>query len=314
MQTLSIPAAAAPAPSAFSSNAELALTLLGPSPTMAQLWSQMRRLAPHMRTLLLTGAPDCGQEAVARLLLDLSPQPGRFFLTLRAADAEERLSRAQAPGGLPAEVFLFLPDVDALSAAAQDGILRLLKSRRPSTLSVVAATSENLRALVSVGRFAGELAEALGAVRIAVPALKERPEDLPMLLNQMIHLRCQAKQRAEPQLTEALLRASMQHAWSGNLRELSELVEELLNRNPAKGELDLPDWTRAVHVHRLPKNTPEPARLIRLDTVVQEHIYAVLRACSGNKFRAAEVLGISRSTLYRMLEAAAQDEALPLAS
>lgn len=314
MHTLPINADLAPATSAFSSNAELALTLLGPSPAMSQLWSQMRRLAPHMRTLLLTGAPDSGQEAVARLLLDLSPQPGRFFLTLRAEDAEDRLARAQAPGGLPAEVFLYLPDVDSLSSAAQGAVLRLLKSRRPTTLAVVAATSENLRTLVSMGRFCAELADLLGAVRIAVPALKERPEDIPMLLNQMVQLRCHSRQRPVPQLTEALLRASMQHAWTGNLREFSELVEELLHRNPSKGELDLPEWTRAVHMQRTPKPLPAPTRLIRLDTVVQEHIYSVLRACSGNKLRAAEVLGISRSTLYRMLEGTGQEMDLPLAS
>ncbi len=308
------PITAAAADLALPSSAELALTLLGPSTSMSQLWAQMRRLAPHVRTLLLTGAPDCGQEAVARLLLDLSPQPHRLFLMLPAAKAEERLAGAQAPSSLPPEIFLYLPDADRLSATAQDAVLRLIRSRRPQAVTVVAAASDHLRTLVSMGRFCPELAELLSAVRLAVPALKERVEDLPMLLHQMLTLRCQAKRRSTPQISEPVLRAAMGHGWSGNLRELSDTVDELLKGNDAKAELEILDWTRAMNAGRIPKVKPADVRMIRLDAVMQEHIYSVLGACSGNKQRAAEVLGISRSKLYRMLEEAAENAPLSLAS
>ena len=94
-----------------SASADLALTLLGPSPAMAQLWSQLRRLAPYVRTALLTGEQDCGQEAVARLLLDLSPQNRRSFVKITAAEAESRLVRSTNFSTLPSDLFLFLPDV-----------------------------------------------------------------------------------------------------------------------------------------------------------------------------------------------------------
>lgn len=304
----------APAALALTSSAALALTLLGPSTSMCQLWSQMRRLAPHMRTLLLTGAPDCGQEAIARLMLDLSPQPRRQFLVLPACEVEERLERSQVPASLPTEFFLFIPDADQLLPGAQVSLFQFLRTRRNSGTTVVAAMTENLKTLVGLGRFSAELAEVLGAVRIAVPTLKERAEDLPMLLNQMIHMRCQQRQRSVIQVAQPVLRAAMQHDWSGNLRELTEAVDELIRLSGSKMEAGLPEWTRALNAHRLPKAGPIPARMIRLDTVIQEHIYSVLRSCSGNKQQAADVLGVSRSTLYRMLESAALETPLALAS
>ena len=289
--------------------------LLGPSAAMSALWSQARRLAPHARTVLLTGDPDCGQEAVARLLLDLSAHPQRPFVTLGEGDAEDRLSRPHGPQSLPPELFLFVPQVHRLSPVAQAGLLRLLRTRRTRALSVVAATGEDLRALVGLGRFSAELAEILTAVRIVTPPLKERLEDIPMLLAQMLASRCQGQRRPVPQLSEELLRAAMRHEWHGNLRELSEVAKLLLLEEVAGEELRASHLFRAFGALQRPEEISSgDVRLVKLDTVVQEHICAVLRSCRGNKLRAAEVLGISRSTLYRMLDAAAQNTSLPLAS
>ena len=288
-----------------SSSADLALTLLGPSAAMAQLWAQIRRLAPHVRTVLLTGAPDCGQEAVARLLLDLSPGNHRGFLQLTAAKAETRLLRTAGLNSLPTDVFLYLPDIHRFSLAAQDALLRLMRMRRSRPFTVVAASPEDLRSLVDLGRFTPELADTLSSVRLAVPCLKQRQEDIPMLLSHMLSARGLETGRPAPQPTDEFLRAAMQHSWPGNLRELSRTVACLTSGSQHDG-------LRAADLHgalalQVPVLTAEPvaARLVSLDTVVQEHISAVLRACRGNKLRAAEVLGISRSTLYRMLDAAA---------
>lgn len=295
-------------------SAELALTLLGPSAAMSQLWSQLRRLAPHVRTVLLTGEPDCGQEAVARLLLDLSPQPKRPFLSLSAEDAEQRLTRG-IHASIPPEVFLYLPDVHRLSTAAQDGLLRLVRTRRSRSLAIIAATKEDLRAMVSTGRFSPELAEYLGSVRLTVPALRNRREDVPMLINQMLAARLQGTGESVPQVTEDLLRAAMQHNWPGNLRELSSAVEYVLSEVREGSELSGADLHRALASSQQPQShEPAPVRMVPLDAIVQEHIYAVLRGCRGNKLRAAEVLGISRSTLYRMLDASPQDLPFSMAS
>ncbi len=295
-------------------SAELALHLLGPSTAMASLWSQVRRLAPHARTVLLTGGMDCGQEAVAKLLLDLSPCPQRTFAVLREPETEEHLARACSSSTSFQDCFLFLPELHRLSLAGQHSLLRLLRTRRTRAVSVVVATAEDLHSMVSLGRFLPELAEMLGAVRIGVPALKNRVEDLPMLLAQMLSVKSQSG-RPLPQLSEELLRAAMQHSWPGNLKELAHVAESLLKRDRIEDDLRTADLLDALGTVRA---TPAPAaqqvRMVKLDTVVQEHIYAVLRGCRGNKLRAAEVLGISRSTLYRMLDAAAQNSSYSIAS
>ncbi len=301
--------------SAAAPSAEFALCLLGPSSAMAQLWAQMRRLAPHVRTVLLTGEPDCGQEAVARVLLDLSPHAHRSFVQLTAAEAEARLLRSAGFTSLPNDVFLFIPDIDQFSAAAQDGLLRLLRTRRSRALTVVAAAPQDLRSLAGLGRFSPELADALGSVRIAIPSLRQRAEDLPMLINHLLSASSHRAGLPVPQTTDDFLHAAMQHTWGGNLRELGQTLTSLCADVHGQ-ELRAADLLRCLITHR-PHHAEQasPARLVSLDTVVQEHIYTVLRACQGNKVRASEVLGISRSTLYRMLDSpSAAHTSLPIAS
>lgn len=297
-------------------SADHTLTLLGPSAAMAQLWTQVRRLAPYLRTVLLTGEPDCGQEAVARLLLDLSPHRHRNFLCLNSADADARLLRPGAFASFPSNVFLFLEDVSQFSGAAQDLIVRLIRTRRAQSLSVVASTTQDLRSLVSLGRFSGELADLLSAVSVPLPSLRQRAEDLPMLLGQLLSVRAAASGQISPQLSEGFLRAAMNHPWSGNFRELTRVVALLCEDLP-EGSLSPDHLSRAVaRVQSFAEKPASPPRLVTLETVIQEHIASVLQAFQGNKLRAAETLGISRSTLYRMLDAATVTNApaLPLAS
>jgi DNA-binding NtrC family response regulator len=316
LQPYSLPSRPASVASA-SSGAELALTLLGPSAAMAQLWSQMRRLAPHVRIVLLQGKPDCGQEAVAQLLLELSAQSHRLFVQLTAAEADRRLTRHAGLSSLPTDVFLYLPDVEHFSAEAQDALLRLIRLRRPRLFTLVAAAGQDLRALAAAGRFLPELASLLSSVHIPVPELHDRAEDLPMLIGHSLAGLCRTAGRDVPHITEGFLRAAMHHRWHGNLRELTRVLASLV-QDRTRRELCPEHLVAALAAHPVPAAGPvtSPARLVSLDTVVNEHIGAVLQACHGNKLRAAEILGISRSTLYRMLDsvAAAQPNALPLAS
>lgn len=295
---------------------DLAVALLGPSTAMAQLWGQVRRIAPHLRAALLTGAADCGQEAVARVLLDLSPNPRRSFFQLSAAEAETRLLRPAGLTAIPADLFLFIPDVHRYSAEAQRSLLQLMRMRRSRAFTVVAATVEELGSLVAVGRFSAELADALSSVRVTVPSLRERVEDLPMLLAHLLETHRTDRNRPILKPTEPFLRAAMAHPWSGNFRELVRVVEAFCASARSEAELSAEDLEKVL-AEQSRKSSAEtmPIRMVSLDTVVQEHIGAVLRACRGNKLRAAEILGISRSTLYRMLDAAsARNPSLPLAS
>lgn len=268
---------------------------------MARLWIQVRRLAPQARTILLTSAPDCGAEAVANLCLQLSSQPQRRFITLDKHEAEVRFSRSAARHHLPEDNFYYIPEVGQLSLEAQKGLLRLLHARRGNPVSVVAATSKDLKTFVATGTFLRELSQALSGVRICIPALSQRTEDLPMLIEQTIYNHCAAMKRNVPQISPALFHLAMAYPWSGNFRELSAVVQELLNTPRVKSQLKADDWTRAMKACRDPE-VVSTVRMLSLKAVIHEHLNAVMVACEGKKTLAADVLGISRSCLYRMLD------------
>ena len=281
--------------------------LHGPSAAMARLWSQIRRVAPHFRTALLTGETGTGGEAVARALHEASPFRQRVLRVLPASAAEVRFAGRSEVGE---SSVVYLPEIERLSAAAQNGLLRMVRLRGPRAGCVIAFARHELRALVSAGSFSTELAAALGALRIVLPSLSERIEDLPMLLGQAVSRLAKELGVAEPELADDFLEAASEFAWPRNLDQMDEIVTWLLTEHEAE-RLHAVDFEAACAVHGAKRlSTVMPVRLERLDQLVQEHIRAVLMACGGNKLRAAEVLGISRSTLYRMLDSAVPASAL----
>ena len=290
--------------------------LIGPSPAMGRLWAQLRLLAPHFRVALLTGEPGCAADAVAQALHDLSPFSGTPLVSIRAADADRRLRHPGALFGNAARGALFVTDIDCLSAAAQQMLLRFLRLRRHRRIAVVGFTSVDLRPLVSSGAFNTELFAHIGSLRIQLPALRERVQDIPLLTHQFLQIEAVRLGRPVPALDPAFLTAAAEYAWPGNLDQLRRAVAWLLEScdRPMLAPADLHTAIAAVRVE--PDGQETAVRMVPLDHVVQEHVRAVLVGCNGNKLRAAEVLGISRSTLYRMLEAAAagSGDSLALAS
>jgi DNA-binding NtrC family response regulator len=275
--------------------------LLGPSASITHVWSQIRRVAPYFRTALLTGERGSGTEAAAQALHQLSPLNDRPFIVMTPADCEARLTGPTSPRF--AGDTLFFPEVDHLSAAAQQSLLRILRHRRPHQVCVIAAAQGDLRPLVSAGSFSSVLATQLSALHIAMPPLRERQEDIPALA---IHLITQEARAAgiltPPSITPELLQVLSEHPWPGNLDQLQTVLRRLLRRHPNAAP-DTAALRSLLEDSHTPTTTPiEPVRLLKLDQVIQEHIRAVLLRCNGNKLRAAEVLGISRSTLYRMLD------------
>ena len=278
--------------------------LLGPSPAIARTWSQIRRVAPHFRAALITGEPGCGAEAAARSLHTLSPDGALPFETLDAARAERMFAPASLDLQKPCEGLIFLAEVDKLSPGAQRGIVRKLRLRGRAPFRVVAASATELRACVSAGRFSAELAEALGTIRIALPPLRERPEDIPLLATHFIQRIGALLKVPKPNLARGFNETCVAFAWPGNLTQFEQVLHQLLSTNET-GTFTPEDLVHATQ--SIPDRSvqlPAPTRMLRLEDIVQEHIRAVLIACQGNKLRASEVLGISRSTLYRMLDGA----------
>jgi len=279
--------------------------LLGPSPAVEQLWKQLRRVAPLFRTAMLHGEPGSGAEYAARVLHDLSPSAHQPFVILSAADAEERF---RARSQYATDGVLFIATLERLSLPAQNGLLHLLRRRGNHCPRVVAFTSRSLRTLVAANRFSAELANILGAIHIALPALRDRLDDIAPLAHTALHLSASLRNLAAPDLAPCLLDAARTCSWPGNIDQLRAGFDWLIETHsdaPTLYAHHLESALAAVdHAAETSAQAATAAapRLIRLDIIVQEHIRSVLSACNGNKLRAAELLGISRSTLYRMLE------------
>jgi DNA-binding NtrC family response regulator len=281
---------------------EIPNILDGSSPAITQLRGQIQRIAPYFRTAMLTGARHCGDHAVAALLHQLSPLADRPLLTLDPTDAEMMLGEPFPPAAVTDAGMLFLIWPERLSRTAQLTLLRLLRQRKPTPPRVVIFAEHGLRPLVSTGTFSAQLEASLSALRIALPTLRERADDIPSLLH--AHLEQAAAQAGHPipQLTPSLLEAARQHTWPDNLRDLRAVAGLLLQQNHT-APLDANTFQSTLQsVPTGPPADRRAVRLIRLEQLIQEHVRAVLLACNGNKLRAAEVLGISRSTLYRMLD------------
>lgn len=287
---------------------DLLLQLRGPSEPMARLWSQIKVVAPHFRTLLLTGERGSGAETVARLLQTLSPHgKGRFLSFNVAQDPDGVAKRLRSPRRLLQGVaggVLYLHEVDRLSPEAQADLLRFLRLNRHHLCALIAFSSRDLRSLVVADGFSDSLAEYLGSFSISLPALRERRGDIPLLAESCLREACLRLDQPVPQLSEGFLQEAMGLEWPGNLDQL-RAVMELLAGSSTGAPLEaadlnaaLVDWGQAPGVNEASTDV----RLVKLDQVMQEHIRSVLIACKGNKLRASEILGISRSTLYRMLD------------
>jgi two-component system response regulator HydG len=272
--------------------------LLGPSASIARVWSQIRRVAPYFRTALITGEPGTGAETVAHTLHSLSPLAARPFTVIRAAEAEAKFAGA-APMKFHGHT-LFFEDIERLSIAAQHGLLRLMQNRRSSQTCVIASAMGELKPLVAAGSFSGVLASSLSALQITLPPLRERREDIPAMA---LHFLTQEAKGSHPSAEAGFFEALSRAEWRGNIDQMQAVLRRLLERfsEQALSAVMLPELMQETGPK--PMQATEPVRLLKLEQVVQEHIRAVLLRCNGNKLRAAEVLGISRSTLYRMLDA-----------
>jgi DNA-binding NtrC family response regulator len=270
---------------------------------MTRLWSQLRLLAPHFRVALLTGEPGSGADAVAQALHDHSPFAGTPLIRIRAADSDRQLRHPASLIGDAPRGALFLTDIDRLSPTSQQVVMRLLRLRRHRRIAVVASTCVDLRPLVSAGTFNGELFANLGSLRLHIPSLRERIQDIPLLTHQFLQTEATRQARLVPPFDPALLPAISEYTWPGNLDQLRAALSWMLEH--CDGALTPADLHAAIAEVRAENEAAEaPVRMVSLDHIVQEHVRAVLIGCNGNKLRAAEVLGISRSTLYRMLDAA----------
>jgi DNA-binding NtrC family response regulator len=299
--------------------------MVGRSPRMLEVFAKVRRVAPLFQTVLVTGPTGTGKELIARALHDLSPRSRERFVVCNCSALTETLLESQLFGHVKgaftgatqdrAGLFehahhgtLFLDEIGELSLPAQAKLLRILQSQElqrvgsPVTIKVdvhvIAATNRNVRNLAARGQFREDLFYRLSMIEIQLPPLADRKEDLPLLQRYFLQYfsgKYGKKLNGISRRAQILL---ARHPWPGNVRELENVIGNacIMAQGKVVVEADLPDAIR-VQVPRPEKGSGS----LTLEEVQSRHLEYVLKLVDGNKARAAELLGISRATIYGML-------------
>lgn len=300
--------------------------IVGRSPLMLDVFAQIRRVGPHFRTVLVTGATGTGKELVAQALHRLSPAASGPFAVCNCSAIVETLFESELfgyvkgafTGATQDRIGLFehanggtllLDEIGDMPLATQAKLLRVLQNQeiqrvgspaiRKVNVRVIAATNRELRALVAQKKFRDDLYYRLSMVELALPPLAERKEDLPLLMRHFLeHFSAQYKKplRGITRRAQAVL---ARYSWPGNVRELENVLGNacMMAEGDTIDVRDLPERRR----NPLPQDVAEEQGLFSLDEIQRRHARRVVQRIGGNKVEAAKVLGISRATLYRLL-------------
>jgi DNA-binding NtrC family response regulator len=300
--------------------------MVGRSPLMLEVFAKIRRVAPHFRTVLITGATGTGKELVAHALHRLSPAARGQFVICNCSALVENLVESELFGYVrgaftgamqdKAGLFehadggtIFLDEIGELSLAAQAKLLRVLQNRQVQRVGsakthsidvrVVAATHRSLKAMVREGQFREDLYYRLAMVDIALPSLAKRREDLPLLQRFFIEKFSADYGRSIAGLTRRAQTRMAAYPWPGNIRELENVIGNacMMVDGPLIDVDDLPENLRAP----LSDDASTDETFLTLDELQNRHILRVLQAVGGSKPRAAEILGIGRATIYQIL-------------
>lgn len=280
--------------------------IVGDSAAMKRLRLQVRRIGPHFRAVLIHGERGAGKERVARALHQESVRTDEPFVVAAAGNRISYLMK-MARGGT-----LFFKGIDEMPLETQDELLESLRRHEwsqeglaaPQRLGtrMIASTRQDLRGLVASGRFRQELYQRIAMVQIGVPCLCERMEDLPALT---MHFLAGFERQYRQTITigKSAMELLQSHDWPGNVQELKSVLQDAVVKNRG-GAIESWEIVFSPSTEKSGGQTAgeDQTKAARLQDVVDRHVLRVLNDCAGNKLRAAELLGISRSTLYRMLD------------
>jgi len=303
--------------------------ILGKSKPMREVFDLIRRVADSQTNVLITGESGTGKELAAKAIHFNSDRKGGPFVPVNCAAIPEALLESELFGhmkgsftdakgdkrGLFEEAHggtLFLDEISELPVMLQAKILRAIQEKEirrvGSTKAVavdvriIAATNLSLTDEVKAKRFREDLYYRLNVIEIRMPPLRERREDIPLLVDAFLKKCAEASRKAVKGLAESALALLMDYPWPGNVRELENVIERAVTL--ARGERVLPeDLPPAVHGSRGDRKVIDDAadRTLPLEDVEKEYILRILDKTGGNKYQAAQILGIDRKTLYRKL-------------
>jgi two-component system response regulator HydG len=309
-------------------DATQAVRPVGKSRPFVEVLRLCQTVAPTDSTVLISGESGTGKEVIARYIHALSDRSGGPFVSINCGALPENLLESELFGHIKGSftgavrdkegLFVaaragtfFLDEVGEMTPATQVKLLRVLQEREvipvgatepiPVDVRIVAATNRDLEDEIRRGTFRSDLYYRLNVITLHLPPLRERLDDLPILTEHFLRTFAASRGREPLQLATEAVEALRAYDWPGNVRELENALERaaVLTTRGEIGLDALPDRISAPRAapivsDRLPPNPP-------LEIIERAYIHWVLQAESGNKTRAAEILGIDPSTLYRKL-------------
>ena len=299
--------------------------LIGESPAMLKVKDTIYKLVETDANILITGESGTGKDLVARLLRHYSPRRDDAFVTIDLGSIPEQLfeselfgyekgaftdARRSKPGRMEMASggTLFLDEIGNLSLPMQSKLLTAIEKRHITRLGAVepisidvrliCATNANLRQLVGEGSFRQDLLYRINTIEIAIPPLRERGEDILMLADHFQRLYSRKYKKTIKGLSRETGSKLMKYPWPGNVRELQHVLERavILNEGTVLRPDDFPLYTASYER----KKEPDPD--LNLEQAERKIIERALRQSNGNMSYAAELLGITRFSLYRKIE------------
>ncbi len=306
--------------------------IIGQSAAMQEVFDTVRQVADSRATVLIEGESGTGKELIAHAIHRLSGRAKGPYVAVHCAAlsatlleselfghekgaftgaTERRRGRFElADGGS-----LFLDEIGEIDASIQVKILRVLEERNfervggqetiETDTRLIAATNRNLRAMVEKGTFREDLFYRLFVVVIRIPPLRERPEDIPLLIQHFLQQSAKDNNRTIEAITPDALQVLNQHPWPGNVRELRNAIERMvvMARTPRLTLRDVPaDIRERAASPAVVATAPAPgAPPLSMDEAEKNLIIRALKTTGGNRTAAAKQLGISRRTLHRKL-------------
>ncbi len=295
--------------------------IVGQSGLMRKVFEAIETVGPTDATVLITGESGTGKELVARAIHQASPRRFHPLVAIHCGALTETLLESElfghekgaftgaqyrkkgkfeiAEGGT-----VFLDEIGDISLKTQTDLLRVLQEREITRVGgtqnikvdfrCVAATNKDLEKLIEEGKFRPDLFYRLNVFRIELPPLRERPDDIPVLVNHFVQKFSQAMNKRINRVSPAAMNLLQQQPWLGNVRELENAVERamVVGQEPELQERDFIFKTQTV------ANGSSKT----LEDMERAHILRVVEECGGNQSHAAEILDIDRVTLYHKLK------------
>ena len=300
--------------------------VVGTSPAMVEVYGLAARVAGGDAPVMIVGETGTGKELIARAIHAGSPRADQPFVPVDCTSLPEALVESElfghergaftgavttrrglfeaATGGT-----IFLDEVGDLALPLQAKLLRVLQEREirrvggtesiPVDARLIAATHRDLRARVAAGEFRDDLYYRLNVVTVHLPPLRERVDDIDLLAGHFVEKFAAARGRPVPVLSPGVMERLRAHRWPGNVRELENVLERAVTL--ATGPVLRPEDLALEGAPPAPGGPALPAAGMSLEAVKRWYVHRVLDEAGGNKQRAAEILGMDRRTLYRLL-------------